>query len=359
MHERTPRQSHRRVLFVGLLAIVLGALIAPLSGYLYVAMAAPPASQAAGPEVHDSATWQRENPRSRYWRQVREGNAGYSAVTSGQDANVLMNVSGQDWRRIRNGYVSTYGPFFLLAVVLVLGLFYVFKGPVKLGRERSGRTVARWTANERVLHWVTAVLFVIMAIGGLSLLFGRAVLRPLLGGAGFAAWASVSKVVHNYTGVLFTACILLMIVVWMQANWPRREDWMWFRRGGGMLGKHAPAGFVNAGEKGWFWFIAIAGLLVCITGLVLDFPNFGGSRLTMQTANIIHSVLAIVWVGIFFGHVYVGTIGMEGSLEGMTRGEVSVEWAKQHHDLWYQEVTSGRREEGNAGKAVDPAVPGA
>ncbi len=359
MRDQTIRRPHRRMILVSLFAILLGAMILPLSGYLYVAVAGGVENgQAAAytlPDkgLQDSSAWKDTNPRSEYWRDVRSHTVGYT--TSGNSgANTLIQATGQDWRRVRNGYVSTFGPWFLLAVTLGIGLFFVLRGPIKLEQERSGRTVTRWTLNERTLHWVVAILFVIMAIGGLSLLFGRAVLLPLLGGAGFAAWAGFSKVVHNYTGILFMVCLVLMIVSWMKNNLPRREDWIWLRKGGGMFSKHAPAGRVNAGEKIWFWFIAIAGLAVCVSGLVLDFPNFGANRFTMQVANIIHSVLAIAWVGFFFGHVYIGTVGMEGTLEGMTTGDVSVEWAKQHHDLWYQEITSGRQEESETGKVLGP-----
>lgn len=361
MRDQIIQRPHRRMILVSLFAIIIGAMVLPLSGYLYVAVAGgAPGQQAAYalPDngVQDSAAWKDINPRSQYWRNVRGQAVGYSTVNS-PGATTLIQATGQDWRRIRNGYVSTFGPWFLLAITLGIGLFYVLRGPVKLKQARSGRTVTRWTLNERTLHWVTATLFVIMAIGGLSILFGRAVLRPLLGDAGFAAWAGFSKVVHNYTGVLFTVCIVLMIVSWMKHNLPRREDWDWIRKGGGMFGEHAPAGRVNAGEKMWFWFIAIAGLAVCISGLVLDFPNFGGSRFTMQVANVIHSVLAIAWVGVFLGHVYIGTIGTEGALEGMTHGDVSVEWAKQHHDLWYQEITSGKQEESRAGGTAGSVTP--
>lgn len=344
----TRRRSHGRVILISLLAIVLGAMIAPLSGYVYVtvAQAAQSASAPAG-GMQDSGSWDKTNPRSEYWREVRQGTPGYSTDTQ-HGANVLISGTGQDWRRIRNGLVATIGPWFLAFVVLALGLFYILKGSIKLDEERSGRTVARWSKEERILHWTTAVLFIIMAIGGLSLLFGRAVLIPVLGGAGFAAWAGFSKVVHNYTGLLFTVCIVLMIVSWMKYNLPRKEDWDWVRKGGGMLGKHASAGRVNAGEKAWFWFIALAGLAVCISGLVLDFPNLFTGRFTMQTANIIHAVLAIGWIGFFLGHAYIGTLGTEGALEGMTTGDVSVEWAKQHHDLWYDEVTSNKQTEDKA-----------
>ena len=364
MRDQTNRRPHRRMILFSLLAIIVASMILPLSGYLYVAFAGGAQSQQAAtytlPDkgLQDRSAWKDTNPRSQYWRKVRSHTVGYT-TSANPGANTLIQATGQDWRRVRNGYVSTFGPWFLLLVTLGLGLFFVLRGPIKLEQERSGRTVTRWTLNERTLHWIVAILFIIMAIGGLSILFGRAALIPLLGGAGFAAWAGFSKVVHNYTGVLFMVCLVLMIASWMKNNLPRREDWEWIRRGGGMFGKHVHvhAGRVNAGEKIWFWFIAIAGLAVCVSGLVLDFPNFGGSRFTMQVANIIHSALAIAWVGFFLGHVYIGTIGTEGALEGMTTGDVSVEWAKQHHDLWYEEITSGKQEERNAGKVLRPERP--
>src|SRR5699024_434977 len=146
-------------------------------------------------------------------------------------------------------------------------------------------------------------------------------------------WAGFSKVVHNYTGLLFTVCILLMIAMWIRDNLPRREDLTWFLKGGGMFGKHASSGRMNAGEKLWYWFIAVGGLAVCITGLVMDFPNLVTDRQTFQFTNIVHGVLAIGWIGFFLGHVYIGTLGTEGAFEGMKTGDVSVEWAQQHHDI--------------------------
>src|SRR5699024_5128722 len=268
MNAKQTRRSHGRILLISLLLIAVGAMVGPLFGYLYVNVASAAQNQTAVAASQPSSTWEKVNPRSEYWRAVRNHEKGYT-TSSNRGADSLILSSGQDWRQVRNSLVATLGPWFLALVILGLGLFYILRGPIKLKAERSGRTVARWSKFERTLHWATAALFIIMAITGLSLLFGRAVLIPLLGSAGFAAWAGFSKVLHNYTGLLFTVCILLMIVAWIRDNMPRREDWTWIRKGGGMFGKHAPSGRVNAGEKAWFWFIAIGGMLVCISGLVM------------------------------------------------------------------------------------------
>ena len=107
-------------------------------------------------------------------------------------------------------------------------------------------------------------------------------------------------------------------------------------------GEHAPAGRANAGEKVWFWFIATVGLLgVGISGLVLDFPNFGQTRETMQTANVIHAALAVLWIALWFGHMYLGTIGVRGAFTGMARGVVDEQWMREHHDVWYEDMKKG------------------
>lgn len=191
-----------------------------------------------------------------------------------------------------------------------------------------------------MLHWYTTILFILLAITGLSLLFGRAVLIPLLGLEGFAAYADVAIDLHNYLGSLFAVGVALMLILWGKHNIPNKVDWHWFKQGGGFLknSRHPSAGRINGGEKAWFWTIATMGVAVIVTGFILDFPNFGQIRGTMQIAHIFHAALAVVWISFAFGHIYIGTIGTEGALEGMTKGEVSVEWARQHHDLWYQEI---------------------
>jgi len=324
----------RRAMTWSLVIILTGAMVLPLTGYLWAAMQ-PVLAQAA----------QESNPRANFWEAVREGVSGYSAV-SGQEANVLIQNGGQNWRQLRNGPIAVYGGWFLFLVLVAILAFFAIRGRVQLEKGRSGVTVERWKLWERVMHWFTATLFVILAITGLSMLFGRAVLIPLLGPQGFASWASLSMSLHNYLGPVFSIGVLCIIVFWMKNNLPSKEDWEWFRQGGGIIGKkHPSAGKANAGEKVWFWIVCVFGLAVIISGFILDFPNYGQSRETMQTANLVHGIAALVWIAVFFGHAYIGTLGTEGALEGMTRGRVDKNWAIQHHDLWYEEVEDTERKE--------------
>ena len=323
-------KRHARIMLWSAVIIVFGAMILPLTSYVYTDWVSAKAAAA-----------QDANPRANYWRAVREGGPGYTAASGPYTTNVLIQNGGQYWRQLRNGPVANYTPWILAVVVVVLGLFYLIKGPQKVEGPISGQTVARWNLGERVLHWYTATLFIILSITGLSLLFGRAVLIPILGLQGFSAWADLAIALHNYLGPFFVAGVLIELLAWIRFNIPNSTDWTWLKKAGGMFsGKHVSAGRSNGGEKVWYWIIATFGVAVCVTGLILDFPNFEQSRETMQLMNIIHGIAGVIWVAISLGHIYLGLIGSEGALQGMTRGRVSVEWAKQHHDLWYEEVKS-------------------
>lgn len=318
----------------GLLALLGLAMLTPTFAYLGTRLGAV---QAAPEQTVIT------NPRANFWRAVRDGVKGFTTV-QGQERDVLIQNGGQNWREIRNGLVASISPWVVAVVFFAIGAFYVIKGKDRLEQRPSGQTVPRWSLRERVLHWTTATLFVALALSGLSMLFGRRVLIPVFGPVGFSWYAGYAMKLHNYCGPVFLVGILLEIISWVKYNIPTGMDLLWFKNLGGMLGKgpRPHAGRINGGEKAWFWVIATIGLGVCAAGLVMDFPNFGQARETMQIANIIHASLATLFIAASFGHIYIGTLGAEGTFDGMWRGRVSVEWAKQHQDLWYEEVATGK-----------------
>ncbi len=280
------------------------------------------------------------NPRANYWRDVRQGDTGYTAV-KGQETNTLIQNGGQNWRQIRNGPVATLGSWALGISVVVLVLFHLIVGKAKL-EQVTGRKILRWTVYERSLHWFVAILFILLALTGLSLLYGRAVLIPIFGNEGFATFAQLAKLVHDYLSLFFVVGLILMLTIWFRENFLNKVDWEWFKIGGGYVGKqHAHAYKVNGAEKIWFWVLFITGLGLMISGIVMLFPNLAFEREVMQSANVIHAVTALILSAFVLGHIYLGTVGNEGSFEGMLTGEVDEAWAKQHHDLWYEQVMSG------------------
>lgn len=339
-HSKAQPQGRNRLhtMIWALLFIVISAMLLPTTSYLISGDTV--LAQANNPINND------QNPRANFWRAVRQGVVGYSAV-SGAESGVLINNGGQNWRQMRNGIIATYGGWAIIGTLIGVLMFYLIRGKIKLTAEKSGLTVPRWQRWERIMHWYTAILFVILAITGLSLLFGRVVWIPILGAKGFSIWASLSINVHNVVGPFFSIGVFAMLLFWLKNNIPNATDIKWLASGGGIIGNNHPsAGKTNGGEKIWYWIVILVGLLaVCGTGLVLigwaaQWGIGDGSRATMQYMLQIHASAAIIWIIVFFGHAYIGTIGTEGALEGMTTGRVSSEWAKQHHDLWYEEVKS-------------------
>ena len=321
------------------LALCLGGLViltVPVS--LYFGWAGSTAAAESDTKKADEAS---ANPRSEYWRAVRHGVEGYSAVT-GPEANVLIQDSGQTWRELRNGAASTIGAWLIAGVLLALGLFQIFKGTWKLDY-RTGKTITRWSVFDRFLHWGLTVTFIALALTGLGLLFGRYVLMPLMGKEAFGAMSAVSKPVHDYVSPFFIAFLVLTVVAWMKYNFFKSYDWEWFKKVGGYLTReHVRAGFNNAGEKVWYWFLFLAGIVVVVSGLFLLTPNFEWTRSTMQLSNLFHIASGVGLICFSFVHIYMATIGNEGTFESMVGGDVDERWAQLHHDVWYDEVVAER-----------------
>jgi len=276
------------------------------------------------------------NPHANFWRTVRHGVPGFMTAPSGEHSILIQN-NGENWREVRNGVIMRFSQIIPVAALLAMGLFYAFVGKDRLEKPRSGQMIERYTFGERVLHWYTAAAFIIMALTGLSILLGRLVFLPIFGHWIISWFLQTAKVLHNYCGPFLLVGIFLEIVIWFRYNIPTKQDLGWFRNMGGMLGGPRPhTGKINGGEKGWFWLVLFFGVAVGITGVILDFPVWGQTRLTMQVVHIIHVSLAVLFVTASFGHIYVGTIGAEGVFEGMWTGYVDGVWAEQHNDLWYE-----------------------
>ena len=287
------------------------------------------------------------------WREVRSGEAGYSSLP-GREMGVLVQSAGETWRQIRNGPVTFYGGWLVVIVCLIMAALYFGRGPVKLHDKPTGRMLVRFSSFEQVVHWCTAISFVVLGLSGLIMLFGKHVLLPVFGYTLFAWLAALSKNLHNFVGPFFIVSVLAMILIWLRDNLPRSYDWQWFGRVWGffMRGEHIPSGRFNAGEKAWFW-IGVVGLSVVVawSGVILLFPNFDQTRSVMQEAWVWHVVAAIIYIAMSLGHIYMGTIGVEGAYGNMRTGYTDETWAKEHHSIWYDEVKSGR------GAAAGGAVP--
>lgn len=309
------------------------------------APAAEPGARHAETGAAAQQARQQEQPLNNapVWRDARSGEAFFTTVR-GQETGVLIQDEGNTWRQLRNGPITQYGSVLLLVVLLAIGVFYTVKGMIRVHGAPTGRHIRRFSVFERVVHWGTAITFVLLAVTGLAILFAKHLVAPLLGHAALGGLLIVGKNIHNYIGPVFLAFTAVMILAFARDNFWQPIDRVWIRKVGGFVnGEHVPSGRFNFGEKAWFWGgVTFLGLIVAGSGLVLDFPNFGQLRVTMQWANVIHAIASILLIAMSFGHIYLGTIGLEGAYRAMRTGYVDETWAKEHHALWYEEVKAGK-----------------
>jgi formate dehydrogenase subunit gamma len=288
----------------------------------------------------------------RLWQDVRAEQPQFTTVR-GIETGVLIQSGGETWRELRNGPVTLYGGILLCVALAGIALFYRLRGPLKLKEARTGRLVERFNLVERTAHWSMAGSFVVLAISGLNMLFGKHVLMPLLGHSLFSWLAIICKNLHNFVGPLFLFSIVVSFFIFVKDNLWNKADALWIAKLGGLFsGEHVPSWRFNFGEKAWFWIgLVCLGLTLSISGLFLDFPNFEQGRSVMQSANIVHVIAALLFTSMALGHIYIGTIGTEGAIEAMRDGCVDEAWAKEHHEYWYEEQ-KGKAAAGEATKAA-------
>ena len=250
-------------------------------------------------------------------------------------AAVLIQPAGRTWDYFHEVLLHWGGAIVILGTIALLGLAYLILGRLRITAGRSGQKVLRFRAFERFSHWLTAVSFVMLGLTGLNITFGKIVLLPVIGPDAFSDLSQLAKYVHNFTSFSFVAGLLLIIAIFFKDNIPERVDLEWLKQGGGFIkNKHAPASRFNPGEKAVYWLSLAAGIAVSVSGFVLLFPFFGTNIADMQIAQIIHAVVAMLFIALILGHIYIGTLGMEGAFEAMGTGDVDLNWAKEHHDLW-------------------------
>jgi formate dehydrogenase subunit gamma len=281
------------------------------------------------------------------------GNVSGRITIPDKKEGVLIQPGGRDWEAFHQITLKWIGAISILGMLLLLVGFYLYRGMVRIERGRSGRTIVRFNAAERFVHWMTATCFIILAISGLNITFGKSLLLPLMSPGAFTTWSQALKYAHNYLSFPFTFGVILMFLMWIGGNIPSKVDVEWVKRGGGIIGDdHPPAPRFNAGQKMIYWIVVIGGSAVAITGYILMFPFYGTGIAGMQLAQIIHGIVALLFVAAMLGHIYIGTIGMEGAFEAMGTGEVDVNWAKEHHSLWLEQEMSGDRARGAAPRAT-------
>jgi formate dehydrogenase subunit gamma len=341
-----------------LIAMALAAAAAPVSPAWGQSEGSGAAAGPVGGTVPGNALGNTAD--SDFWRAIRQGEMGSVTIPNAQ-AGQLIQSEGDNWRAVRNGPVTVYGAWTMLGIVALLALFFAVRGRIRIDSGPSGTTIERFNMVERLAHWITAVSFVILALTGLNILYGRHVLLPILGPEIFSAITIGGKYAHNFLSFAFMVGVVMIFVLWVRHNIPSRVDLKWLALGGGMFkkGVHPPAKKFNAGQKLIFWAVILGGISISLSGLALLFPfelplfaktfqvlNIFGLGLPenltmmqeMQLSQLWHGIVSLVLIAIIIAHIYIGTLGMEGAFEAMGSGQVDVNWAKEHHSLWVEDV---------------------
>src|SRR5712675_1232473 len=261
-----------------------------------------------------------------------------------QRERVLMQPAGRQWDYFHEVLLHWLGAIVILGMMVALAAAYLILGRLRISKGRSGQKVRRFNAFERFSHWLTAISFVVLGLTGLNITFGKLLLRPVIGPDAFSDWAQIAKYIHNYGSFAFVVGLALIVTLWMKDNIPRKIDIVLLKEGGGFIrSKHPTSGRFNAGEKLVFWFALGAGAAVSVSGYLLLFPFYVTNITGMQIAQVVHSIIAVLFIAIIIAHIYIGTLGMEGAFEAMSTGSVDLNWAKEHHELWLEdEIAKGR-----------------
>jgi formate dehydrogenase subunit gamma len=209
-----------------------------------------------------------------------------------------------------------------------------------MNQAHSPDRILRYTLAERVIHWVAGVTYVYQLLTGLAFysphLFWIAI---LLGGA------PTVRYWHPWAGLMFTVVLLQMLKIWRTDMRITAPDLAWEKAMPHYIRNEdedlPPIDRFNIGQKYFFWAMLWAGIIMLISGVALWLPEMIPWRLRFlrYAAVLLHVSAALVSIGAFIIHVYMGTAMVRGGFTSIIRGEVSPAWAKMHHRLWYNRVT--------------------
>jgi formate dehydrogenase subunit gamma len=319
---------------------------------------APDASTAPGYADQTNAQRGQVQPGNNapMWRDVGKGVTGTTSLPYAEAGNMIQGfvqypgsrftTAGEAWRQVRNDWILPYGGSLLLIALVALALFYFTKGTIELHGKETGRKIERFTYFERAAHWVNAIAFVTLAVSGIVMAFGKFFLLPIIGSTLFGWLTYALKNAHNFVGPAFVVSLIVVFLVFVRDNLPSKEDINWLLKGGGLFGgAEVPSHRFNAGEKVLFWGgVFLLGALVASSGVFLDkiVPAVEYTRGNMQVAHMVHASAAVLMMAMFMGHIYMGTLGMRGAYSAMKTGYVDETWAKEHHELWYDDIKAGK-----------------
>lgn len=206
--------------------------------------------------------------------------------------------------------------------------------------------IQRYTFRERVMHWLTGLTYLYCLLTGLAFYSPHLYWLATVFGSG-----STSRFCHPIVGVVF-----LMGTFWMQNMWHRDmeitpNDKHWLDRAENYItNQDQRLPFTerfNAGQKLFYWLMFYGALLLLLSGFFMWIPEYvpRGAMWLRPLVILIHEIAALLTIGGFIIHVYMGVFFVPDSMKAITTGWVSRAWAKTHHRLWYLHVTGDKSAE--------------
>jgi formate dehydrogenase subunit gamma len=194
--------------------------------------------------------------------------------------------------------------------------------------------IVRYSFADRFAHWFTAITFIYLMLSGFALGYPRmAWLYDVLGGG------QTVRFLHPWIGIGFLIGALLMLGLWWRDMRFDHEDRKWARQ----IRRYAREGHAdvdtgryNAGQKGYYWFTIVTGVLLLLTGIPLWIPDLLSSGWVL-VSRITHHVLFLLTVAGFIIHLYTSTVMFPGTFGAMTSGKVERRWAAFHHPRWFRD----------------------
>ncbi|MGH9744855.1 MAG: formate dehydrogenase subunit gamma [Candidatus Acidiferrales bacterium] len=202
--------------------------------------------------------------------------------------------------------------------------------------------VLRYTFHERFIHWMAGLSYIYLMLTGLAFwspwLFWIAV---IFGGG------TIARELHPWIGLIFVIAVVLMFRMWNTQMHETAVDKEWWDAVGHYIRNEEDevptVGRFNGGQKLLFWGFFWCGILLFLSGLILWFPHWipWNLRFLRYAAVLVHASSALITIGLFIIHVYMGVALERGSFGSVIRGDVSANWAKRYHGIWYDQITRG------------------
>lgn len=205
----------------------------------------------------------------------------------------------------------------------------------------GGRRIVRYRFSERITHAVAAASYVYLLLSGLALWTPALYWIAIVLGGGY-----LTRALHPWAGLIFSAAVVAMFAHWRRDMHATPADREWRRAMRHYVRNEddrvPPVGRFNYGQKMLFWVMVWGGLVLLVSGLVLWFPeSFGGPLVWLREAAILlHAVAALVTIGAFIVHVYMGVAVVPGGVHAIVHGDVSEDWARHHHRQWGEEAAA-------------------